>query len=248
MEERASPPRPPPPHDVNSNPQLPDFGHGTYVVQVPKDQIYRVPPPENALIAESHRKPPTKETKRTCCCCWCIVFIVLFLAIIILVGGVLGGLFSMTNPPKDPEFSIKHFLLQSKLRPQYKITIQAYNPNTNVDILYKEGGDVSLSLKKKKIASGEYPTFSQANQNSTNFEVTLKGSTTKLPKEVQESKTNGKKKVHVTFSLSINVQTHMKLSLLQRESVTYEATCHVTVDSFAKTTKVVSQQCETKGH
>ncbi|CAL5202878.1 unnamed protein product [Lathyrus oleraceus] len=247
MEERASPlPSPPPRKDFNSNPQLPDIGHGTYVVQVPKDQIYRIPPPENARIAESHRKPPPKETNRTRC--WCVVFIVFFLTIVILVGGVLGGVFSMVLAPKDPKFSIQHFLLQSKLLPQYKITIEAYNPNTNVVILYKEGGDVSLSLKKQKIASGEYPTFSQANQNSKSFEVTLKGSTTKLPKEVEESKKNDKKKVRVTFSVLINVQTQIKLSLLQSRSMTYEVTCQVTVDSLAKTTKVVSQQCETKGH
>ncbi|KAL5076547.1 hypothetical protein RYX36_015531 [Vicia faba] len=242
MEERASP-LPPPPQDSNSIPQLPDIGHGTYVVQVPKDQIYRIPPPENARIAELHRKPHTKETNRTCC--WCIVFIVVFLAIVILVGGFLSGLFPIVLTPKDPKFSIQHFLLQSKPRSQYKITIQAQNPNTNVDILYK-GGEVSLSLKRQKIASGDYPTFSQANQNSTNFEVTLKSSTTKLPKEVEESKKNVKTKVRVTFSLSINVQTQMKMSLLQSGSRTYDVNCQVSVDSLAKTTKVVSQQCETK--
>ncbi|XP_058761506.1 NDR1/HIN1-like protein 13 [Vicia villosa] len=244
MEERASPPPPPPPQYYDSKPQLPDIGHGTYVVQVPKDQIYRIPPPENARIAELHRKPPTKETNRTRCCC--IVFIIIFLAIVILIGGVLGGLFSMVLTPTDPKFSIQHFLLQSKPRSQYKITIQAQNPNTNVDILYTEGGDVSLSLKNKKIASGDYPSFSQANLNSTNFDVTLKSSTTKLPKEVEESKKNDKKKVRVTFSLSINVQAQMKLSLLQSGSMTYKVTCRVTVNSLAKTTKVVSQECETK--
>lgn len=246
MEERASPPPPPPPQNYDySKPQLPNIGHGTYVVQVPKDQIYRVPPPENARIAELHRKSPPKETNRTRC--WCIVFIVMLIAIVILIGGVLGGVFSMVLTPTDPKFSIQHFLLQSKPRSQYKITIQAQNPNTNVDILYTEGGDVSLSLKNKKIASGDYPTFSQANQNSTNFDVTLKSST-KLPKEVEESKKNDKKKVHVTFSLSINVQAQMKLSLLQSGSMTYKVTCHVTVNSLAKTTKVVSQECETKKH
>ncbi|XP_066388582.1 NDR1/HIN1-like protein 13 [Miscanthus floridulus] len=29
--------------------------HDTYVVQVQKDQIYRVPPPENAYLAERYR-------------------------------------------------------------------------------------------------------------------------------------------------------------------------------------------------
>jgi len=45
---------------------------GIYVVQVPKDQIYRVPPPENAILAEHHGKPfrsNKKKPHRSCCLC-----------------------------------------------------------------------------------------------------------------------------------------------------------------------------------
>jgi len=245
MEERASPPPPPPPsHDSNAKPQLPNISSSTYVVQVPKDQIYRVPPPENARIAEQHRSSPPKEKNRMCC--WCFVFI-FFIAVVILIGVVLGSLFFIVLTPEDPKFSIQRFHLQTKPHSQYKITLQAQNPNSNVDILYK-GGDISLSLKRQKIASGAYPTFSQSNQNSTKFEVTLKGSTTKLPKEVEESVTNDKRKVHVTFTLLIHVQAQMKMGLLHSGSMKYDVSCQVTVDTLAKTTRVVSQQCQTKRH
>ncbi|PNY08438.1 late embryogenesis abundant hydroxyproline-rich glycoprotein [Trifolium pratense] len=100
MEERASPPPAPPPQDSNSKPQLPTISPGTYVVRVPKDQIYRVPPPENARIAEQHRSAPRRETNGTHCCC--IAFIVFFLAVAILIGGVLGGLFFMAQQPHCP--------------------------------------------------------------------------------------------------------------------------------------------------
>lgn len=256
MEERASPPPPPPPHDSNSKPQLPNINPNTYVVQVPKDQIYRVPPPENARLAEQRRSSPPKEKNRMCC--WCFVFI-FFIAVVILIGVVLGSLFSMVLTPKDPKFSIQGFLLHTKPHPQYKITLQAQNPNSNVDILYK-GGDISLSLKRQKIASGAYPTFSLSNQNSTMFDVTLKGSTTKLPKEVEESATNDQRKVHVTFTLLIHLQAQMKMGLLHSGSMKYDVSCQVTVDTLAKTNRqitvdtmaktnrVVSQQCQTKRH
>ncbi|XP_004500615.1 NDR1/HIN1-like protein 13 [Cicer arietinum] len=251
MEERASLPPPPPPqgysdNDDNSKPKLPDIGPGTYVVQVPKDQIYRVPPPENARIAELHRSSPAKETNRSHC--WCFVFIIIFLVVVIIIGGLLGGLFSIVLTPKDPRFSIQHFLLHSKPHPQYKITLEVHNPNSNVGILYKEGGDVSLSLKRQKIASSAYPTFSQDRHNSTEFEITLKSSTSKLPKEVEESMTNDKKRVHVTFSLSIHVQAKMKLGLLHSGSMKYDVSCQVKVDTLAQSTHVVSQQCQTKRH
>jgi hypothetical protein len=245
MEERASPPSAPPPQDSNSKPQLPPINPGTYVVRVPKDQIYRVPPPENARIADQHRSAPPKKTNDTNCCC--IAFIVFFLAVVILIGGVLGGLFFMVLTPKDPKFVIQHFLLQTKPNSQYKITLQAQNPNTNVDILYK-GGDTSLSLKRQNIASSAFPTFSQSHKNSTEFDVSLKGTTTTLPKEVEESMTNHKNKLHVTFSLLINVQAQMKMGLLHSGSMKYNISCQVTVDTLAKNTRVVSQQCQTKRH
>ena len=246
MEERDTPPMPPPPpQDPNSKRKLPVISLGTYVVQVPKDQIYRVPPPENARIAELHRNYQPKETNRTKC--GCFTFIIVFVVIILLIGGLSGGLFSIVITPKDPRFSTQRLLLKSKPHSQYKITLQAQNPNSNVGILYKEGY-VSIYLKRQKIASGTYPTFSQAQQNSTEFEVTLKGSTTTLPKEVEESMKNDKKKIHVTFSLSISVQAQMKLGLLRTRSMKYDVSCQVTVDTLAKTTSVVSQQCQTKRH
>lgn len=255
MEERASPP-PPPPHDSNSKPQLPNINRNTFVVQVPKDQIYRVPPPENARLAEQRRSSPPKEKSRMCCWCFVLIF---FIAVVILIGVVLGSLFSMVRTPKDPKFSIQRFLLHTKPHTQYKITLQAQNPNSNVDILYK-GGDISLSLKRQKIASGAYPTFSLSNQNSTMFDVTLKGSTSKLPKEVEESAKNEQRKVQITFALLIHLQAQMKMGLLHSGSMKYEVSCQVTVDTLArvnrqvtvdtmaKNNRVVSQHCQTKRH
>ncbi|KAL0368813.1 UNVERIFIED_CONTAM: hypothetical protein Scaly_1100200 [Sesamum calycinum] len=46
-------------------PQLPEptFHPRTYVVQILKDQIYRVPPPENAhMLEERTRNPPKKKS------------------------------------------------------------------------------------------------------------------------------------------------------------------------------------------
>lgn len=253
MEEQVLPPPPPPPpqdyaNKINSpKPKLPNISAGTYVVQVPKDQIYRVPPPENARIAELHRNSPQKETNRTRC--WCLVFIIVLISIIIFIGGLLGGLFSMVLSPKDPRFAIQRFFLQeSKHNQQYKLTLQVKNSNSNLGVLYKEGGDVSLSLRRQKVASGTYPTFFQSHQNSTEFGVTLKGSMDKFPKEMEESITNNKNKVHVTFSLTIHVKAQMKMGLLRSGTMEYDVTCQMTVDTLAQTTRVLSQQCQTKRH
>ncbi|XWS15024.1 hypothetical protein CRYUN_Cryun35bG0059100 [Craigia yunnanensis] len=62
----------------------PAFRPGTYVVQVPKDQIiYRVPPPENALIADRHQG----NNNRRCCSrpwSWLLSLAILVLVLVII--------------------------------------------------------------------------------------------------------------------------------------------------------------------
>ncbi|KAL6578320.1 hypothetical protein OROMI_010648 [Orobanche minor] len=53
----------------------PVFTPGTYVVQVPKDQIYRVPPPENASMLEQRINGGHNKRGQCCfsrCCNSCI--------------------------------------------------------------------------------------------------------------------------------------------------------------------------------
>ncbi|KAG8369214.1 hypothetical protein BUALT_Bualt15G0127900 [Buddleja alternifolia] len=54
----------------------PVFRSGTYVVQVPKDQIYRVPPPENALMLAEHQE--NQHNRSSCCFCCSSSLFVLF--------------------------------------------------------------------------------------------------------------------------------------------------------------------------
>ncbi|KAK9216051.1 hypothetical protein WN944_008058 [Citrus x changshan-huyou] len=55
------------------------FRSGTYVVQIPKDQIYRFPPPENALHAQQ-RDPDINQKKRACMSAFAFILNVLLLS------------------------------------------------------------------------------------------------------------------------------------------------------------------------
>ncbi|KAK7311612.1 hypothetical protein RJT34_09868 [Clitoria ternatea] len=244
MEERvplSRPPPPPPFYEDDMKPKFPNMDAGTYVVQVPKDQVYRVPPPENAKFMELQRKSsPKKEKKGACCCCYVLILIII---IIVIIGAILCGLFSVVFKPKDPRFSIRSFsVIEKKPHPKYKITLQVNNPNSKVSISYKQGGDVSLSLQRRKIASGPYPAFHQDPRNSTLFGVTLKGSEGAFPKEVEKS---DKKKVYVAFSLAIHLTARMKLWLLHSGTMKFDLACQLKLDSLTKTTRVLSQHCKT---
>ncbi|KAJ6930476.1 NDR1/HIN1-like protein 13 [Populus alba x Populus x berolinensis] len=59
-------------HDPVATPNQPFFEPGTYVIQIPRDQIYRFPPPGNASVAQRQRNPHQKKHK-SCCgrsCFW----------------------------------------------------------------------------------------------------------------------------------------------------------------------------------
>ncbi|KAL2339892.1 hypothetical protein Fmac_007832 [Flemingia macrophylla] len=255
MEERESLPPPPPPNLEDSGNknhiktlQLPDKP-GTYVVQVPKDQVYRVPPPQNSSIAESRIKAPPRDAKTSRCSWYCVLFSIIFFALLILLGAVFGGLFSLLLSPTDPEFSIVKFkLVERKPNPKYDVTFHVHNSNSKVGILYKDSGSVSLSLKQRNIASGTYPTLYQDPHVTTSFNVTLEASKPGLPKVVEQSVKNEKEKVSVAFSLSIHFHARMKMGLLRSRKMKFDVTCNVKMDSLAKTTRILSQQCQTKRH
>ncbi|RVW56261.1 NDR1/HIN1-like protein 13 [Vitis vinifera] len=242
MEERV-----PPVTDAHGNTDLfPDsqniFRSGTYVVQVPKDQIYRVPPPENALIAERHRSPAQKKKSyRSRCFILCIL-----ICIIAVIVAIAAAVSSRVLHPKSPIFHIQHLVVtkSSHSRPQYKITLKAKNPNSHTGITYEAGGHVSLSFKNHEIADGDCPTFSQGQKDSTVFVVPLSGSKSALPKEIERSIKSQNSTAHTSLSLSLSMDYPIKRRVwLFKRGKRLAVLCNVTVDTLAKGTRVLSQEC-----
>ncbi|KAL5559031.1 hypothetical protein UlMin_035242 [Ulmus minor] len=221
----------------------------SYVVQVPKDQIYRVPPPENAVILEQHRNPfPNKKKFRPCgslCCC-----VILFVAVLVLALALVASLFSIYLKPKLPNFHVERIDVDSKpsgsygsaySQPEYKITLRSENLNTKLDISYKKGGVTWLLYKKNKIASGNYPSFNQKHDNSTVFSVVLRGLKPELSKEIEKSL-----KREVSLSLMMKVPARTEVVTWNTGRVELEIACQVKVDSLAKGhTRILSGQCHT---
>ncbi|XP_047180426.1 NDR1/HIN1-like protein 13 [Vigna umbellata] len=249
MEERLRPaPSLPPesPPDINyesSKLQSPGIDLNTYVVRVPKDQVYRFPPPENARLAELHQPCPPKQAKTSRCCLCCIVVSVVFLVLLIVLGGVLGGLFSMLLSPKDPKFSVESFTV-AETKDKYSMSLRVHNSNADLGISFKNNSSVSLSLDGKQIAKGDYTGMHLDPLDTTSFGVALKGS--KTPKKVEESVNNTKKKVAVTFSLAVRSRARMKMGLLSSGTMTFDVSCMFKLDTLANSTRILSQQCQTK--
>ncbi|XP_058077720.1 NDR1/HIN1-like protein 13 [Magnolia sinica] len=247
-------PNPPPDHPlpIEKPKPLPDnqpsLSSGTYVVQVPKEQIYRVPTPENAKLAEKYRNPPPRKSP----CFSCFTRLGCFLIILVVLLATLVALVYFITRPKSPTFVIKQVQVRdphptSPHHPthEYHIKLISKNPNTQMSISYQKGGTAFLYYKDKQIAKGK-PRPSQQSHRSTTFQLALSGSDAKLPREIQKSFKGKGSKAGVPLSLSIDVPVRLYLGSMKLWVMRVAVGCDLTASTLAKGTRVVSHKCHAK--
>ncbi|KAJ9146417.1 hypothetical protein P3X46_028686 [Hevea brasiliensis] len=164
-------------HDPVTSQSRPTFQSGTHIVQVPKDQIYWVPPAENTLIVER---------------------------------------------PKNPEFQVQRLVVR-KLPQRWSCF---------------------PLLRRTKSSGRKVSNFPQDEKNSKEIGLFLKGSKILLPNDIKKSMKSAKPKVNMPFSLKMKVPARMRSSSFKIEFAKLVITCHFKVDTFAKGTKILSQQCQ----
>ncbi|KAJ9167036.1 hypothetical protein P3X46_021718 [Hevea brasiliensis] len=231
-------------HDPVTAQSRPAFQSGTYVVQVPKDQIYRVPPPENALIVERRRNPESKKLGHRCSAqLFCFILIAF---VVIATTLAIGFSFSLLKA-KNPEFQVQRLVVSSSSHsnPDYNVMLKVHNPNGKSGILYVQGGVASLFFEEQIMAAGKFPIFNQDENNSTEIGIALKGSKIMLPNNIKKSMKSTKPKVNLSFSLKMNVPARMKTNSFKIGDTKLVIICEFKVDTLAKGTQILSQQCET---
>ncbi|KAI3706154.1 hypothetical protein L1987_76412 [Smallanthus sonchifolius] len=220
---------------------------GTYVVQVPKDQICRTPPPENALIAERHRNATNKKPFSGPLRCVLISIIIL-----VLLSGIILGIILGVIKKDDPRFRVErvHVTTKGKTRQQkqeFGITLVSKNPNAHTIIIFDDHGKAYLSFKDRKFVKGRFPSSKQDPKNLKDIKLTFTcSSKRKLPLEIRKSMngTNVKSQKHVEILLEFRVPVTMKIGALQMKSKTLSMLCHFKVNNLAKNSRVISQDCD----
>ncbi|KAL5798211.1 hypothetical protein ACOSQ2_003031 [Xanthoceras sorbifolium] len=86
------------PHSLSPSP-------GTYIVIVPKNQIYRVPPPENARLYQQLSRTKSSRKLRCCCCCFLLVFL------LVLASAAAVSFFVFR--PKHPKYTVNDVSFKS---------------------------------------------------------------------------------------------------------------------------------------
>ncbi|GAU19770.1 hypothetical protein TSUD_78960 [Trifolium subterraneum] len=227
------------------SPHLPLVGRpchdNMYIVQFPKDQVYRVPPSENALIVERYRNPPPNEKKgrRVCCCspCLLLTIAIILLTIIAVVGITLATLFIVYNPT-GPTFTITNFVAKNVTRPpHYEISFRVKNPNKRLGIIY-ETSAVSMLFDEDQVAKGTFPKLLEQGKDSpTQFKVNVTSTRRTLPK-----KTGNKPMV---FELDMNLGVRVAASGIKTWIMKSNVVCKFKVNNLGSDSRILSQVCDT---
>ncbi|KAG6537402.1 NDR1/HIN1-like protein 13 [Zingiber officinale] len=171
----------------NFIPKLPP-SPGDYFVQVQKDRIFRVPPPQNSRRMAIYTRRASSRRRRTClrCLAWTA-------APILLLAAALAVLYLLFLPQK-PVYSITALSIagfnasssSSSLSPTFLATVHAENPNQKIGLSYLNGGDVSVSFAGVSLCRGDWPAFFQRRRNLTLFQVPMTGAGTRLSSAMRQ--------------------------------------------------------------
>ncbi|KAL4280745.1 hypothetical protein GQ457_03G044070 [Hibiscus cannabinus] len=254
MAERVHPADSPPtsaehpaPKAATSSPEKPAPQPGTYVIQIPKDQIYRVPPPENARRYEHLSKRKDRRSScRGCCCCLLITIIVLLLAATIAAAVVY-----FVFKPESPNYSVENVAIKgfnltssSPLSPEFDVTVRAHNPNDKIGIYYEKGSSVGVYYEDNKLCNGALPSFYQPTNNVTVLETALKGSAIELTNGALRALSDQQNKGAVPFTLKLRAPVKIKMGSVKTWKITVKVTCKITVDRLTAASRIVSKDCD----
>ncbi|KAK9280073.1 hypothetical protein L1049_013758 [Liquidambar formosana] len=237
-----APSKPTPPQPEKPVPPI-----GTYVIQIPKDQIYRVPPPENARRFE---KLTRRKTRRSPCCC-CLCWLLSFIALLVVLIAISAGIFYLVVRPKSPKYSVDNvsitgFNISSSLAisPEFDVTVRAENPNKKISIYYEKDSSVNIYYSDVKLCSGVLPVFYQPSKNVTVFQTALSGSGIVLGSTVHETLVNAQNQGQIPFKLKLKAPVRIKVGSVKTWTITVKVSCDITVNKLTADAQILSKDCD----
>ncbi|XP_028753858.1 NDR1/HIN1-like protein 13 [Neltuma alba] len=165
-QEHAVPRKPTPPASEKRVPPSPDQA---YVIQIPRDQVIRVPPSENARRMEQYDR--RKNLRSPCCCflCW-------LMSLILIIGIAGGGILYLLHHLKAPRYTVDRISIHGMnltstesqaISPEFDIILRAKNPNNIFGIYYEKDSTAKVYYKELRLGSGALPAFYQPSNHGT---------------------------------------------------------------------------------
>ncbi|MQL69886.1 hypothetical protein Taro_002158 [Colocasia esculenta] len=235
---------PPRPDEKNQPPP------GTYVIQVPKEQIFRTPTPETERRFKEYTRRGRGRT-RSCCCCLCWVTGVLLVLALVLAAA--AGVLYLVFRPQLPRYTVQsvsvrgvNLTADATLSPEFDVVIRAENPNKKVRIHYRGGSSVVVSHSGVDFCRGSWPSFYQGTRNVTLMRTALTGSGIRLSGAMRGDLVAGQGRGEVPLEVRARVPVRVKFGAVTTWTITAKVRCDLTVDKLAASSRVVSASCGVK--
>jgi len=225
---------------------------GTYIVQVPKDQVLRVPPPDRARRYKKLAARPARRRllRRACCCSCAALLLLLFLA------AAFAGAVYLVFRPRAPTFSVASLSIRglssssssAALSPELDAAVRADNgANRKVGVDYRGGGSVTVSYAGQRLAAGPWPAFRQAPRNVTVFAAAMRGQGVRLTEEQAGRLAAERAAGAVTLAVEARVPVRLRFGkVLRTWTVDVKARCDVAVDRLEGDAAAVNRGCRVK--
>ncbi|KAI5667188.1 hypothetical protein M9H77_17041 [Catharanthus roseus] len=233
----------PPLHKPGPTPPPP----GTYVIQLPKDQIFNYPPPENE---NKFRHLSNKKPRRSCCrlfLCYTIAFILIFILALAIAAGVLYLVFR----PEAPKYTVSGIAIRGMnltssypISPEFDVNIGADNKNKKLGIYYQSGSEIEVFYNDVILSNGVLPVFYQPSKNVTVFRTVLKGSNVVLGNAVRSKLVNEQKQGKVPFRLNVKAPVKIKVGAVKTWEITVKVKCDINVDAVNEKSRITSRNCD----
>ncbi|BAT80927.1 hypothetical protein LR48_Vigan07g041700 [Vigna angularis] len=223
---------------------------GTYVIKIPKDQVYRVPPAENARRYDQYTHRKHRRSRCCSCCCWLIGI----LSILIVLLGIAAGIFYLVFRPKAPKYTIEDIAIRGinvtspssdvAISPEFNVTVKADNPNDKIGIYYLKDSSAEVFYNDARLCNGALPAFHQPSNNVTVFGMVLKGNGIELRSEDRKSLVESQTKRKVPLTVRIRAPVKIKVGSVKTWKITVKLDCDVTVNDLTAQAKIVSKRCD----
>ncbi|KAL6552172.1 hypothetical protein OROGR_008326 [Orobanche gracilis] len=225
----------------------------TYVVQIPRDQIYRIPPPEHARIVERYldrgSNNPTTTCRRTLC--WAATIpIILTVVALVAVFAIRATLYN----PTPPVFAVARIHAKNlehpsnpRRLPEFDLTLLAENPNARLSVSYGGGtGEASLVYRNHKIGKGKIRSTIRQDPGgrAIDFPVALVGNGVAMSPEIEKGLINGSTEKSMAMKIEVAIEMN---SWVRNELKNIKISCDFRVKNLlTNKNKISFQECRTE--
>ncbi|KAF6153762.1 hypothetical protein GIB67_000995 [Kingdonia uniflora] len=211
---------------------------GTYIVQIPKDQIFCSPPPENANLYKKYTTRCKRSSRRWC---YCIGWIFGIISVLIVLIAISKGVLHLVCQAKLPKYSVENISVNGfnlndsnpttglLVSPHFDIFFKAENPHNKISIYYMKESFVTVSLSHTAtFCKGALPVFWQRTKEVTIFQTALEEPGLHLSSTIAKTLTGQRKNGEIPLGLDLEVRVQMKIGLISTWTFTikvYQARC-----------------------